>query len=187
MDYVQIRVLLNHGRGKERGCSVEKLILSIILCFNFAMNVYAQEKCDYNFMGGLPALYKEVGFMPDGTKIIDMYIVDNNNNLLNGNVCVYNGSNLIMKVHAENGKQEGVGKSWYKNMNLKWESTYIKGVLNGLSKYYLESGELDKIFIYVNGKAISAECSNGYIWTDIEVSKWNADNKERDSVRNICK
>ncbi len=129
--------------------------------------------------------YREVGSISD-TKLLDIYMVDNNGNLLNGTVCQYSYYKLVMRVHARNGKQEGVGRAWHENGKLKWECAYSHGVTDGISKYYFESGELDKILISQKGKVISAKCSNGYIWTNAEVAKWNAGNQDRDSVRNIC-
>jgi hypothetical protein len=156
-------------------CDVEKIYVS------------AQEQCDYNFAGSIPIIYKKIGTMPSGEVLIDKYIVDSNMNLLTGNVCQYIDDNLVSKSYVISGKEEGVGRAWYANGKLRWESNYIHGIPYGISKYYFENGELNKIFIYENGKAVSGECSNGYIWTKYEINKWNSGNKERDSVRNICK
>lgn len=164
-----------------------KKISFIFISFLFAFTCYAQEECDHKFFGSIPAKMKVVGTAPDGKDLTNILYMDSSGNLLNGSLCQYKNSTLILKINAINGKAEGLSQAWYENGNKKWESEMKNGGVNGISKYFFEDGTLDKIFKYQMGKAISAECANGYKWTESEVSKWNYGGEIRNSVRNICR
>lgn len=50
--------------------------------------------------------------------------------------------------------KEGLYKSYYENGNIKDESTYVNGEINGLSTLYKESGGIDFQHYYKNDKII---------------------------------
>lgn len=158
-----------------------------IFYFVFTSACFAKEECDYKFYEGIPVKAKVVGKLPFGEDLMDIYIVDRSGNLLTGTICQYNGSILVLKEYVINGKPEGLGEAWYKNGNKRWESEFKNGIVNGRSKYFFEDGTPNMIFQSINGKMISAECANGYKWSESEISKWNYGGEARNSVRNICK
>ena len=139
-----------------------KKLFFLFIYFLIVNNCYAYEGCDHKFFGDIPVKYKILGKAQDGSNFVDMYIFDSSNNLANGYICKYEGTNLVLKQYVRNGKINGIGQAFYMNGNIRLESEFKNGVIDGYLKYFYDNGELDKIFHYKDGIAIFAECANGY-------------------------
>lgn len=82
---------------------------------------------------------------------------DTNGELLSGVVKEYDeNENLKSETSYSKGKINGDAKTYYDNGNLKSEERYVYGAKVGKSRFYYRTGELKAEVIYKNGK------KNGY-------------------------
>jgi len=74
----------------------------------------------------------------------------------------YGNGNLEAEENYKNGKLDGLRKTYYSNGNLDSESNYKAGKKEGPVKTYYENGNLKEEFIFKEGKAISGFIYNEY-------------------------
>jgi len=64
-----------------------------------------------------------------------------------------NNGQIKYESHWKDGILDGVKKSWYENGQLEYENTYQKGAYHGLSRDWYENGQLESEYNYVNNDA----------------------------------
>lgn len=90
------------------------------------------------------------------------------------------------EIPLKNGTLDGIEKSYYKNGNLKQETSYKNNVIDGIEKRYYENGDLIAEITYQNEKIIGGKCSDGKAFSNAHLhnleKRYNIDS----IIKEIC-